>query len=320
MTSFGDRMASMTLPQTLELDFKMKLAESKYKDRGKQMLKMYATDLEFQRLLLDHGENVIPIVAFFVENDLPSIRAQYELKSLPKKILSWWPWRNHAVNTAVDEDYSPHYRGLYAIDRANQEGHDFLGQFDIKDGKAKWNKTERAGEAVSEFLAGGIRNVERKRNQGAPITPMDWANAGSDVLVMFSATKFLKVPVTFSGPTQAASRIQKLGRSSFGGDSLVGKLFASGARVGTAYLIATNPSLLTGLFVDVGQWVGLPAWAAVLIGWFIVALGLSFLLMPLLAATAFLIPIIKLISIAARWLQPLPRILRQDHQVSKLPD
>lgn len=325
--SFGDRLWEMTWHTTLgdarnsphaELSFKTKLAEQKYGADAEKVFQSYGNDKAFHQLLYNHGEHVVPVVAFFMENDLPSMRFQYGLGRSWDWLKQRFPWRDQSPELPVTKEYSPYQRGLYAIDRANSEGHDFIGQFDLDGQKAHWNQTDRFSKAITSFLLDGIRTVEQKRNTGAQITAWDWANAGSDVLVIFSASKLMKLPKAMPSAAQSAARITGMGQA-LGSNTLARKLFIASARVGVAYLIATNPSLLTGLFVDIAEALGIPAWWVVAAGWFAVVLLLSFLLLPLLAAASFLIPVIKLISGAARWLQPQPRMFQRAAQSSKRP-
>lgn len=322
---FGERLWALTWQTPLsnaedsssaELEFKMKLAEQKYGRDAERVFESYGSDEAFHQVLRDHGEHVIPIIAFFMDTDLRSMRAQYGLSRLWISLKEFWPGRAKTNELPSIEEYSPYYRGLYAIDRANQEGHDFLGQFDVHEKKARWNQTARFSKAVTEFLLDGIQTVETKRNNGAHVTAWDWAYAGSDVLVVFSASKLMKLPKVMSTATQSTARVGAMGRA-LGSNTIAHTLLRHSARAGTAYLIATNPNLLTGLFVDIATAFDVPAWWVVTAGWFIVILLLSFLLLPLLAAASLLIPVIKLISQAARWLQPMPRIFGRGAAPSK---
>lgn len=310
--TFGDRLqATAWQTRFAELEFKKNLAKQSYGAHAEKVLESYGSDEKFQMLLLKHGEHVVPVIAFFMETDLASMRIKYGLFKLWEYLKQSWPWHGAGKTKELPsfKEYSPYERGLYAIDRALSEGHDFLGQFDIHEQKARWNQTQRFSEAVSAFLLSGIQTVETKRNQGEHITAWDWANAGSDVLIVFSAAKLAKLPKGLPSVSQAKTRVSGMGKATLGSGALGSKVFSYSVRAGTLYLVATHPSLLTGLLVDIAQQLNLPVSLVVFTGWFVVIFLLSFLLLPLLAALSWLIPLIKLISAAASWMQPAPRLV-----------
>ena len=57
-----------------ELHLKMLLAIEKYGDAAKEVLTRFGHLPEFQAQLRDYGERVVPVVAYFVQHDIASLR------------------------------------------------------------------------------------------------------------------------------------------------------------------------------------------------------------------------------------------------------
>ena len=64
-----------------ELTLKMLLAIEKYGDAAKDVLTRFGHLPTFQTQLRDYGERMVPVVAYFVKNDVASLRAIYEAKN-----------------------------------------------------------------------------------------------------------------------------------------------------------------------------------------------------------------------------------------------
>ena len=90
----------------------------------------------------------------------------------------------------------------------------------------------------------------------------------------FKALKFLRA-------TQQVRAVGVMKRTQLLGAPLLRKsamgryAMKYGARAGTAYLVVRHPSLLNGIFVTLGKWLGIPPFLAKTLGW-------GLLLVPLL--------------------------------------
>ncbi len=317
-----------------ELAFKMRLALDKYGEQARAVLEAFGAEPQLQALLRRYGEPIVPVIFYFMDHDVATLRAGYELSRLGRTLQaqasalfgdSKGKPTDHTEKAASDQpaapasapvsapappEYSPLTRGRYAVDQIAVNGLQFLAQFAVDSaGVAHWNQTDRVLKSVEEFLFGGIRNLETKYDVAAPIGLGDVASAGVDVLTVFGflkAWKLLRASGRSAEVAQAAALSNYravLGQRVLSGSGRVGRAALKlGAVAGTAYLVARHPGLLTSLFVEAGSLVGLPAWAAAAAGWWLVTFALSALLMPLLAGLTVLAPMLARLVSTARWL------------------
>ncbi len=321
-----------------ELAFKMQLALDKYGVQARAVLEAFGAQAPLQSLLRQYGEPIVPVIFYFMDHDVATLRASYELSRLGRTLQTHAkvlfgddknPGKagkptsakdDHAKATAdpptpsipenAPPEYGPHTRGRYAIDQIAIGGHQFLAQFAIdRAGIAHWNQTDRVLKSVEDFLFGGIRDLETQYDVAVPIGLGDVASAGVDVLTVFGFLKAWKLLRASGASEKIAQRAALseyravLGQRVLAGSGRMGRAALKlGAVAGTAYLVARHPGLLTSWFIEAGGWLGLPAWAAAATGWWLVAFALSALLMPLLAGLTLLAPLpIRLIK-TARWL------------------
>ena len=306
-----------------ELSVKMQLALRKYGVAARRVLEAFGADAPLHDLLRRYGEAVVPVIGYFMDNDVATLQAGYQVSRIGlalkaqagalfadrKKDGATDPVAPPAVSPASIE-YGPRTRGRYAIEQIAGSGHQFLAQFALDNaGVAHWNQTDRVLKSMEDFLFGGIRNLESKYDTAAPIGMFDVADAGVDLLTMFGIVKAIKL-LRASGATAKATRWATLAeyravlsRRVLAGSGRIGTtLLKLGATAGAVYLVVRHPGLLTSLFVEAGSWLGLPAWAAAAAGWWAVAFALSVLLMPLIACAGALIPILTRFAKLARWL------------------
>lgn len=285
-----------------ELVLKLQWMLTKYGADGRRVLETYGSDPMLFAILRRHGENVVPVIIFFMDHDIVTLRARYGIRRLLDR---WRP-------PADDRDtYGPEVRGLHAIEKIDADGHHFLGQFAIKDNVAYWNQTDRVLKSVEGFLAGGVRNLETKHDIGAPIKFTDIAWAGADIVAVAGVAKTLKlvkeamaVSGTAAKEVSIASRTTLFGKRVLQGSRLGQGAIKLGAKLGTAYLVAMHPGLLTSLFVEMGSWLGWPTWISAALGWWVTLIVLSLVLLPLAGALVILIPVLRSLSHGAMWLWP----------------
>lgn len=306
----------------VELALKMQLALQKFGPSGRRVLEAFGTDPLLQAQLRTYGETVVPVVAYFMDNDIASLRAAYEAARLAYAAKSgprWLPFgRKGGEPPAAPPVYSAETRGLHAIERIQHDRHDFLGQFDIDpQGLAHWNQTQRVSETLEDFLFGGIRDLERKHAERTPVTLADYGWASLDVFSMIGAVKVMKVIKAARGTGKMAEgaslsrRTTLLARPVLSGERIGKHVIAFGAKAGAVYLVVRHPGLLSSVFAELGEWIGIPRWVAVLLDWWGVATAGALLLLPLLASLGVLIPAIRSIASAARWLWPVQRRSRR---------
>lgn len=295
-----------------ELAFKAQLAIEKYGDDAQDVLERFGDDATFQEVIRQYGENTVPVIAYFVKNDIASIRLLYVARQKGDAAVaaakeSWanfWPQKHKETDSAASEApeaYGPDLRGQQAIAMISREGHQFLSQF-VTDshGKAAWIQTERALTAMRSLFFSGAIDLEKKYKSGEPLQAVDILSAGADVFFLagsFKAIKFLR-SAKEARSLGLVKRTQLLGAPLLRKSALGRQIFKYGAIAGTAYLMVRHPSLLNGAFVTLGKLLGIPPFLAKLAGW---GLLLTLTLVPLLS---ILIPTLAIagttLSVATR--------------------
>lgn len=285
-----------------ELAFKARLALEKYGPDAQDVLLRFGDDPTFHAVMRQYGENVVPVVAYFVKNDVASIRllhvAQQKGEEAVAAAKGFWQklWPSAPVTPAENAKdteantpppqptvYGPDLRGQRAIAFIDHEGHQFLGQFVLDpQGQAAWVQTERGLEAAKSFFFSGVTGLEKKYQRGQPLQAADVLSVGMDVLLVvgtFKAVKFLRAAkqVRAVGIVQ---RTQLLGAPLLRSGVLGRQVIKYGAIAGTAYLAVRYPSLISGMFVTAGQWLGVSPLLAKVLGWSVL---LAPLLLPLLS-------------------------------------
>ena len=285
-----------------ELAFKAQLAIEKYGDDAQDVLLRFGDDPTFQEVIRQYGENTIPVIAYFVKNDIASVRHLYLAEQKSDEAMAaakgfWarlWPSVPVDSPSAADKNndqdkarepatYGPDLRGQRAIAFIAREGHPFLGQFVLDPQRqAAWVQTERALVGMKSFFFSGVIGLEKKYQSGQVLEPVDVMSAGMDVFIFagaFKALKFLRAAkeVRTAG---VMKRTQLLGAPLLGTSALGRYAMKYGVMAGTVTLMAVHPSLLNGLFVTLGRWLGIPPFLAKLAGW---GLLLAPLLLPLLS-------------------------------------
>lgn len=301
---------ALLLDYDRELAFKAQLGLEKYGADAQDVLLRFGDDPTFQQVLRQYGENTLPVMAYFVHNDIASMRLTYLAQQKSDAALAaaqsfwqrWWSPKPAPAPTPSASDtgnpditaYGPDLRGQRAIAMVAREGHAFLGQFVLNaQGQAVWVQTERALEGLTAFFFSGAVNLEKKYHSGQALNAADVLSAGMDVFIVAGAFKALK----FLRATQQARAVGVMKRSQLLAAPLLLRstlgrsAMKYGVLAGTAYLVVQHPSLLSGIFVTLGQWLDVsPLWAKTM-GW-------SLLLAPLLLA---LLPLLSLLGTLALW-------------------
>jgi hypothetical protein len=281
------------------LVLKARAALLKYPFIARQLLLIYGGEPEFQAILRQHGDSVLPPIHYFVSNPIGSIEwmnragTQYEL-------FKKWFGDSKRTSDVVDSEQplTPTERGWYAVQYIDTEGHDFLGQFLVNpEGKVEWLASERVLEGLNQFFAGGLRQLEKRHRMDEPISAADIGWAALDVVVFASAVKVLRIGRFAAANTGNASRGTRSAalavRFSRGG-----RLVLSSARyakwpliVGAGYVVITHPSLINDFLVELADVIGAPALLIQFVGWFLLLMpalyllrGLLWLITPLLQA------------------------------------
>ena len=285
-----------------ELVLKAWVSLLKYPTQSREVLQLYGTEPAFQTALREYGESVIPVIKYFLDNDLLSVKLMNkageivtatmgtvgDAVAVAKKAIGgvWDKVRGNppAPSPAlpppvpgepkpVKVEFGPTQRGWYAINSINSEGHKFLGQFAFdKANVAHWNQTDRTVTTVSRFLTGGVSNLERKYELDEKIGGSDVFYAAIDVIPFVAAVKLLKAGKVVTATGKELSFVSKTRVFASGlipKNPLLLKMGKYGVLLGTGYVVLTHPGLLNSVFAELAGLMGLNPALVQFVGWFL---------------------------------------------------
>lgn len=248
------------------LSLKAQAALHVYPQRSRTLFDLFGEEPEFRQALRAYGEHLIPPAAYFYENPVRTIEVLNRLRG-------------------NGESLTPEQRAWCAINFANREGQDFIGQFVVApDGEIQWLWTDRITEGVTQFFTSGIRTLEARYRTDQPIRASDIGWAAVDAVIIGSAVKFVKAGRAAATTTRAAtvtgrsaaysSRLARAGRMA----SVMVSNAKWPAAIALGYVVIKHPVLLNDMFAGVANVLGVPPWAVQVPGWFLVLLPLLLLL------------------------------------------
>jgi len=291
-----------------ELVLKAWIALAKYPASAREILLLYGTEPEFRDVLRRYGDAVVPVIQYFRDNDVWTVRAMdatgkavesaiEAAKKIWRRVTGAGPENEKPAAPPKPVELGPVERGWYAVHFIKHEGHDFLGQFAVHpDGKARWNQTDRVVKASTAFFTSGVRNLETKVDLGQDITGADAFWAGLDVALVALPAKVLlsgKAVARSGQELSFASRTRLVAPRLLPQGELFRKLGAYGVVAATIYVVARHPSLLNSVFAELAELAGISPWIVQAAGWSVVIAFLlyvfSWLLVPLAKFLLFLL-------------------------------
>ncbi|KAA3615522.1 MAG: hypothetical protein DWQ05_14320 [Calditrichaeota bacterium] len=292
--------------QALMLDYseneilflKARIALLKYPDLAEKVFSLYGAEPDFQHVLSEYGEIVVPVVDFFYENEsaLQEVirRAQNEVlnfaASLKKMIYEPGKKNPEVVNEPL-ENLTPLDRGWNAVHFIKNEGYDFLGQFALdKNNNVRWIQTERFLENINAFFVGGIRTLEVKYVLDEKISGYDLLWGAVDIAVIGGTLKLLRagrVAAKSGKKVSFAARTRLFAPRLFAtGGFIVRRIVVVSAAAATIYIVAENPHVLHGMMAEIAGIAGINPYLFQTVGWILVLFILSY---PVLWILRFLI-------------------------------
>lgn len=147
-------------------------AAKRYPSVAPNVFAVYGDEEEFQAILDRYGHQVIPVIAYFVENSPTDAQLRYNLSDGLHKI-----W---AGERPIWQKMTPEQMGLIAIRQIASNGHEMLAEFEIVDGNARRKLVTTAVLETKQFLIGNISDVEKVLVRGERLPT--WEEAGFAVL------------------------------------------------------------------------------------------------------------------------------------------
>ena len=281
------------------LVLRSRIALNMFPDKAETILLKYGDDPDFKEVFEEYGEVVVPVIQYFIDNDLWIDELIHDFK---RAWISLWTRESNEDDSDVQGlNLTPDERGLLSIAMIRSMGHGLLGQFvENEDGQLERVRTEQTFESVIEFFAGGIRTVEEKHRADEKIEVEDILWAAVDVAALTASLALVSRTAGTLKLMRAAKEAARSGRrlsvtrtSATVGARLMssaGKVAPRVAKYGVpfaaTFLIVKHPSLLNSLFAEVGIWMGIPQWMSQMGLWiilvFVLLYPLSWLLVPVL--------------------------------------
>jgi hypothetical protein len=115
---------------------------------------VYGEDETFKKVLDRYGHEVIPVIAYFVENGSREFQIRQALGEALQKI---WEGKKPKWELA---DITREQVGLIAIHHLEHRGHEMLAEFEIVDGVAKRKPVARFFLGAKDLLFGGVGDLE----------------------------------------------------------------------------------------------------------------------------------------------------------------
>jgi hypothetical protein len=287
-----------------ELVLKAWIALSKYPATSREILQLYGSEAEFKEILRRHGDAVIPVIQYFRDNDVWTVRAMdaagkavdsaiEAAKKIWRRVMGSEPDDPKPAAPPKPVELGPAERGWYAVHFIKHEGHDFLGQFSVHpDGKARWNQTDRVVKASTAFFTSGVRNLETRIDLGQEVSGADAFWAGLDVALIAVPAKIIlsgKAVAQTGKPLTFAARTRLLAPRLLPRGEILRKLGAYGVVAATVYVVARHPSLLNSVFAELANLAGISPWLVQAAGWTVVFALLFYLFSWLLVPVAKLL-------------------------------
>lgn len=312
-----------------ELVLKAWVALLKYPAQSREVLQLYGSEPAFQAILRKHGESVIPVIKYFLDNDLLSVKLMNKagevVTATMKKVsaavdgakmtVGGWldkltgntptpakasPPPVPAEPQSVKVEFGPTQRGWYAINSINSEGHKFLSQFSLDAANvAHWNQVDRTVTTVASFLTGGLSNLERKYELDEAIGGKDVFFAAIDVIPFVGAVKLLKAGKVVAATGKELSFVSKtrvFAAQLIPKNPLLVSMGKFGVVLATGYVVLTHPALLNSVFAEIAKLMGMNPLLVQFFGWFLL---ISIALYPFFRVLKIAA---KLILIGLSWL------------------
>ena len=273
----------------------------KYPLESREVLQLYGTKPEFQEILQKHGESVIPVIKYFLDNDILSLKVQAtvidSVKTVKEKVIDTFTkvkngfkdiWNKGSGNTpeprspqadllasqSVKTEFGSMDRGWYAINSIKSDGHKFLGQFSLDTANvAHWNQVDRTVTTVASFLTGGLSNLERKYELDEKIKSSDVFFAAIDVIPFVAAVKLLKagkVVAFTSKELSLVSRTRVFAARLIPKNAFLKSMGKYGVVLATGYVVLSHPALLNSVFAEIAELMGLNPMLIQFLGWFLI--------------------------------------------------
>jgi hypothetical protein len=261
-------------------------AAQRYPNSAAKVFAVYGEEPEFQKVLDRYGSQVVPVVAYFVENGSFELQAR---QTVGETVNRLWAgrWPNWDTPQLTREQIC-----LIAIHEIAKRGDEILAEFEIVDGVAKPKPVTESLLEAKQFLLGGVGDVETVLVRGERLPT--WKEAGLAALDV----------TVVAGGAGALAKVVRVGRDALvergagrlaieGAYETIGAVGRTGWRVAPyalAYVVVTRPTLILSL----GGWVAEQSGLNPRVGIFAIAF------VGMLVMRRLLIPLIRCVRTLGR--------------------
>jgi hypothetical protein len=232
-------------------------AAQRYPAVATKVFAVYGEEETFQSVFDQYGHQVIPVIAFFVENG--SLELQYR-EVLGEALQQMWAgqWPKWEPGKITREQI-----GLIAIYRIEARGHEMLAEFEIVNGVAKRKPVTSAFLGVKEFLFGGIGQLETILVRGERLpTWKEVGLAALDVAIFAGGVGGVAKAVRVGAVVEKSTARLTI-EGAYEAISVVGKTTGRAAPIAFVYVVFTRPELIASAGGWVAEQFGIPRFVGI---------------------------------------------------------
>ena len=226
-------------------------AARRYPLSASKVFAVYGKEEVFRKILDSYGHEVIPVVAFYVENGSRWLQYRQALGDVLEQMLAgkrpkWDPAK-----------ITREQIGLFAIDHISARGHEVLAKFEIVDGVAKRKPVASFLLEAKELLVGSIADVERVIVRGERLP--SWQEVGLaalDVTIVAGGVGAVSKVARVGGVSEKTKTRLIVG-GAYGAVVKVGKVSGWAAPIAIGYVWITNPKLIVSAVGWVAEQLGI---------------------------------------------------------------
>jgi hypothetical protein len=254
-------------------------AAQRYPAIAPNVFVVYGQDETFQKILDKYGHEVIPVIAYYVENGSREAQIGQTIREVMHSLGSGDKpkWKL--------ADITPEQVGLVAINRIAARGHEMLAGFEIVDGTAKPKWLTRALLGTKNLLFGGIADIETILVRGERLPTwkeVGWAALDATIVAgaVGAVAKAARIGVRTVGLAEK-STFRVAGEGAIEAITTIGKTSVRIAPVAFLYVAVTRPHLIAAAGGWLAEQMGFSRRAGIFAVYFIGFLALLLLLRPL---------------------------------------
>jgi len=276
-------------------------AARRYPVSGPQIFALYGGDQTFRAILDRYGHQVIPVVAYYVENR----SSMYQLRqAFGEAVQQLWAGERP---TWEPSRITPEEIGLLVINQIDARGQEFLAEFENVNGAARRKPMASTFLEIKDFLFGGVDNLETIliRAERLP-TWGELGDAGIDATLIIGGVAALgKVRVLarearIEGAAVERSSVRSIVKGAYGAIGGVSTAYTVGS-ISLLYIAVTHPSLIRSAAGWAAEQLGYDRVAGIFVAYFIILSIALAVLSPLIWCSALIVrPFVRLGSILWR--------------------